>query len=256
MEQQLATNENKNLAVKQWSDEDLGMDNLVTQDVTPPRILLMQPMSEMLQDEKLDAKAGQIRESVEGKKLGGNGTPVKVVPFFTTNTWVIRRKVGEQYEYVGVEDRTAQNAYLEFQYTQDGIEYKREKTMNVFCFLYDDVLAGKYVPYIASFQRTSFTTAGKKLSQLMTLLKGSKRALWSCVLELDSEKKTNDANQSYYTFKLTLAKEQGKELTLSIEQQNEAYTNYLAVREAYNQGKIKKHVDDETSVSSDEDIPF
>lgn len=260
MENQVTVTDKKEIAVQQWSEDDLGMDNLISQDVTPPRIMLMQPMSNMLLDEKLGAKAGQIRESVEGRHLGGNGKALRVVPFFMTNTWVIRKKISDtEFEFVRAEERTAQNANLEFEFVEDGVTHKREKTMNLFCFLHEDVLAGNYVPYMISFQRTSFTTAAKKMSTLMTMLKGSKKPLWSCVLEVDSEKRTNENDKPYYVYKLSLAKNEGKEITLSVDQQNEAYTNYLAVRSAYNQGRIQKHVEERAAKESSEnteDIPF
>ena len=59
--------------------DEWGGSPITSQDIILPRILMMQPMSDMVTEG--NAAFGEFRESLNGTKLGDFKNPIEIVPF-------------------------------------------------------------------------------------------------------------------------------------------------------------------------------
>lgn len=170
-------------------------------DLIIPRLLVMQGLSDMMQDEKLGAKLGEIRESLEGRLVGSKDKPVQFIPFFMNTGWVVREKRNGKFEYLRVEERTASNDGLEWEFQEKNDEGKlvdmtREKTINVYLLIPQEIDRGEYLPYLFTFSRTSFK-AGKVFMTLVEMLKQSRLSPAHRVFELTTVKTENEKGTWY-----------------------------------------------------------
>lgn len=175
-----------------------GAENTVASDLVIPRILLMQAMSKMCQNDKIAARAGEIRGSLDGKLLGGKDKPLRVIPFYFTSTWVKFEMKNGKFEFIGVEDRDATNEDLPWEVEAGGKKFKNTKAINFFVLIPSEVETGEFLPYVMSFQNTSFA-AGRKLVTLAEKLKQFKVPMASKVFEISVSTKQNDKG-SWFIF--------------------------------------------------------
>ena len=73
-------------------------DNVDNEDILIPKILLMQQMSDLVQDDK--AKSGQYCDSVEGNLLADKGANLDMIVFDSIKLWQHFKMVGGKPEYV------------------------------------------------------------------------------------------------------------------------------------------------------------
>ncbi len=110
-------------------------------DLIVEKVLLMQAISKLVKERK--ANAGEIVRSPGGQVLGGIGGPGEVptafyvLPLAILNSWSIMTEKGSQ--WVRREERTLDNEALGFQFTEDGVDLKRYRTIDLICLLESDL---------------------------------------------------------------------------------------------------------------------
>jgi hypothetical protein len=167
-----------------------------TSDLVIPKILLMQGMSKLVQEEK--ARLGEMRDSLDNSLLGSKDTPLEFIPFQVFKSWLIFHVDGNKIEYQGQEPMTAANASWPLEEIVDGKVIRRDKALNFFCVLPSEVEEGLFFPKILSFRRTSYQ-AGKKLETWRAKLKAFNKPLAAKTFKLISNKTENDLGV-FYTF--------------------------------------------------------
>lgn len=147
------------------NDVDWGLDSVDSRDIVIPKLLIMQSTSGLVADEK--AQFGDLVNSVSGEVLGScrekDNKPVKFICIKEDKIWVVLEKVGEKYEFRRNEERTTQSEKLPLEWEENGVFWRRDRTLNYFVLLERDLTNAMPFPYVLSFRRTSFA-AGKVLS--------------------------------------------------------------------------------------------
>lgn len=151
-----------------WGSE--GLDNA---DILIPKVLLMQAMSDLVAQEK--AVTGDFVKSTTKEILGGKLKPFEFIPILSFKTWVIEEKVGEKFEFRGVEQASAEtDDAMEWQ--ENGKTFRRNRCLNFYALLPQDIERERkamqssdipdpddaLLPILISFQRTGYF-AGKEL---------------------------------------------------------------------------------------------
>ena len=182
-----------------WGSEDIGSD-----DITIPKILLMQPMSELVTDGI--AKIGEFRSSLEkDKKLGDAETPLEVITFGSFKTW-IEFKDGE---YLATKKFTPENAELPLEeVAEDGAIITRDKVLNFYCLVPKDVTNNEAFPFVLSCRRTSYN-AGKTIATHIKKLQMFKKPSAAKVFTLKSNKETNDKG-TFFTIQVDVGRDSTK----------------------------------------------
>jgi hypothetical protein len=194
---------------------------VLNSDIIIPKLLLMQGLSDFVADGK--AKIGDMVRSTDCEHIGDGKTPIHFIPLKMTNTWTIKEKVGQKYEFRGIEARNAANEDAEWDFTKNGTDWKRIKTINVFALLPRDVLAFQaeiekvqkegglldldktLMPVVISFQSTSYK-AGQDVATFFTKIKSNLQydktiAPFKYTLSLECEQTENDKGK-FYIFKI------------------------------------------------------
>ena len=176
--------------------EAFGSENIDNEDIILPKLLLMQAMSEAV-NEKETAEAGDILKSTTEVVLGGRSKPVEIIPVSLQKSWVVMKKEGSKFEFVATEPVTAQNANRPLTWTDElHNEFRADKCLNFYVLLKSEVAAavkgeGAAIPCVVSFRRTSYQ-AGRKLASGIAESKFMKQPAFAKSYELRAEKKTND----------------------------------------------------------------
>lgn len=126
-------------------------------DIIIPKILAMQGLSDMVTDGK--AKLGEFRESVSGRLIGSTEKPFDIIPVSIAKMWHIQKRVGKKYEFCRKDPINPQNEDLEWEYTENGEQYKRERAYEVYCLLPEEADG---LPFLMVFKNTSLY-AGRKI---------------------------------------------------------------------------------------------
>jgi hypothetical protein len=189
------------------TNQQMGVEDLLSSDIKIPRALLMQKMSEFVDKEK--AKPGQIVGSLECNVLGGVDKEFLFVPLYIFNTWV----ESENDKYKATLPRTRSNENLPFEeMSAGGVKITRTKSINVFCMALTELESGEALPYQISFRRTSFD-AGRTLITLITKLLMFKKPIYNYVFSISANRQENDKGV-FYTFDVSRAKKEGVDMKL------------------------------------------
>lgn len=118
-----------------------GMEGVDPADVLIPRVLIMQPISELVTEAK--AQAGALVRSTTGEFLGGKKGQDDVfmpfVPLFIQKIWVVMEYVGQKSEFRRTEPYTAQNAQAPWTWQENGAKWERNQANNLFALLPGDI---------------------------------------------------------------------------------------------------------------------
>lgn len=181
-------------------------------DILMPMILLMQGQSELVGDEK--AQVGDIVKSTTKKPIGNKQKPVQFVPLSTFKVWRNFEKIGEKFEYRGTEPYFEKDKDLPWTYEKDGKTMRRDKSINVYVLLVEDVLAeveatkklkesgeipdfdAMCLPAMVGFTRTGFQT-GRVLSTHFAMADNFQIAPWMATFNLATHMEKNDKGQFY-----------------------------------------------------------
>lgn len=161
--------------------------DVVTSDVSIPRLLLCQAISERVMEGK--ATVGQILRSTDNMVIAKKGEKFSIIPLKIENIWINQEIVGKKAEFRGMEPRTALNSDLPWNYQKDGTDWQRVKAITLYGILPQDVQAymnevkravdagdapdlnKTLMPVVITFQSTSFKPGAKPIADFFTRLK-------------------------------------------------------------------------------------
>lgn len=208
-----------------------GADNLISQDIRLPKILLMQAMSDYCLSGK--ARPGELVESFEGSKLGDRKTPVQIIPFYFTNTWTVKKLVNGKYDFHAIEDRGGSDIRREYKEVKDGVEYSNHRTLNIFALIKNGNTA---VPYMISFMNSSFKSAAQPFLNKTQLIKAEGKAPAHYTWNLGVDDDGNDKGK-WVVFTLETAKDDnGKDIPNTNEEVQAAYMAYKSITDSLSSG--------------------
>lgn len=145
-----------------WGNDDIDNDDIVL-----PKILLMQAMSEAV-NEKGIAKPGDIIKSTTEEVMGGLDMPLEIIPLNSFKTWILSMKEGQKFIYKSTEPMTPANVTRKLEWEDDlGNEWRADKSLNFYVLLpveIESALKGDSacIPHLVNFRRTSYM-AGRNL---------------------------------------------------------------------------------------------
>lgn len=185
---------------------ECSTEEILSSNVVIPKLLLMQALSDFVVDGK--AVAGEFVRSSNIEKLGAKEKGVEIIPLTFTNTWIIKEKVGNKYEFRGIEPMTAANQDLPWDFKQNGTDWKRVKSINLYALLPADIHAEQaemakaangedadpdkaLIPVVLSFRSTSFP-AGKDVVTHFAKAKKFKLPGYVSVLKVTARHEKND----------------------------------------------------------------
>lgn len=190
-----------------WGGEDIS-----NEDIIIPKILLMQPMSELVTDGV--ARIGEFRDSMnKDRKLGDEKTAVELIIFGTFKTWLEFKDD----EYLSTKQWSPQNADLKLEeVVEDGSIIRRDKVLNFYCLIPGDIASGEPFPFVLSCRRTS-AMAGKTINTHIKKLQMFKKPSAAKVFALTSRKETNDKGTFFVSEINVLRDSTPEELTAAYE---------------------------------------
>lgn len=191
----------------------VGGEDILSSSIIIPKLLLMQGLSEFVNDRK--AQQGDMVRSTTGEKLGDLEVPVEFIPLTFTNTWILNEKIGGKFEYRGQEPMTAKNQDLPWEFKKDGADWRRIKSLNVYALLPKDIRAEAeelkkaasgempdpdkaLLPVMISFRSTGYS-AGKSISTHFAKAKTFGLKGYVSVMKLKCYQEKNDKG-AFYVF--------------------------------------------------------
>lgn len=154
-------------------------------DIILPKILPLHYMSEKVKDKHIDAKAGEMRDTLFNEKFGDTDTPFEFIPFGLHKFWTVCKKQGN--EFIEKLPWTPGNANRPF---EDG-DIKNYLTYEAFVLLPSKLKEGYKLPYVLSFRSTSAKT-GKMLANQQMNLAMQGQNFWNVVFSLSVKEDSND----------------------------------------------------------------
>lgn len=184
------------------ANEAWGCEEMSSADIRIPRILLMQPLSVAVSEDK--AQPGDMINSLDQKVLCGKKDTMAIVPIYFFKNWQIMEELNGKFEFKCVEPYTASNANRPREEILNGVKVQNNLGYNMLCMLEKDLSDPTSFPYVLTFRRMN-SNCGKDLVGY-----GQKAALGNkppCIytIELGSEIKKNDKG-SFYVNKITNAR--------------------------------------------------
>lgn len=157
----VATTQTKALAIAEdFKDGGWDAEVIDTKDILIPKMLLMHPTSDLVK--KGTRNIGEVIKSTTEEVVGKRGETFDVLVFEKWKDWRIMKKNPQgRYEYVRTEPWTAANDEQAWDYTENGEEFRRDKTMNFYGLLAKDIAKGSAFPVRLAFVRTGFRTGLK-----------------------------------------------------------------------------------------------
>jgi hypothetical protein len=233
---QLAKKEPTQLAVA--PEPQVLTQEILSSDIIIPRLLLMQGLSEAVSERKKTPdnqviQQGDMIRSTTLEKLGDPDKPVEFVPLKMVAQWILSEKIGQKFEFRKSIPRTAANEDLAWEYKENGIDWRRTKSLDVYALLPQDVAAYQtemakvaetgdlpdlnktLLPVVISFRSTSFT-AGRTIATFFAQVRDALRVdpnvkSYGYTLPLTCYQDKNDKG-SYYVFKVGAPKKLATEL--------------------------------------------
>lgn len=144
---------------------------LGAQDIIIPKLLIMQPTSDMVTEG--NAVMGEFRDSVSKEKLGSIADPINFIPFHVEKVWdILEQQDDEQYKWRRseplIEDplKPGYNDNLKWTDIENGINIKRVRRMNFYVMLASQLKEGNAVPYVLAFRSTGYREGKKVFTQM------------------------------------------------------------------------------------------
>ena len=207
-----ASSEVANMAdVSAWGSQELS-----SQDIVIPRLLIMQGMSEMVTEGK--AKFGDIIDNLEEAVVGSFDTPVEIIPFKLERVWRVQKAAGkgELIRTIPIVSNPESPDFNDNMPYDDADKETGEAIRNFRAFRYYVVLAkdveeGTFtLPYMVEFKSTSLK-AGKKLATTMyTKNRAAGLSPAARVFELSLSKQSND-NGTFAVFDVKATRASNKD---------------------------------------------
>jgi len=187
----MALSKGKEVAKKEATEVTVGADDFGTaggiEDITIPRINVMQKMSKLLEDRE-DLKVGDFVESLADEKVGSIKDPLEFIPFYMEKLWFRSVKVGNSYEFLNVEDFSQANSRRRYYETVDGEDYKNELHYKFYCVLPSD----QSIPYAITFKGMSQRIGKALYTQMYVKNKVARLSPAGKVMTLAGSKEENE----------------------------------------------------------------
>ncbi len=179
-------------ALAEFEGQTWGGEGIDNSDILVPKIWLMQPMSDLVTDQK--AVIGEFRDSLnKDRVLGTVDKPVELIVFGSFKT-IIEFK---DKEYVRTIPWSAEAAGLPIEdVAPDNTVIHRDHVLNYYVILPEDVKSGEVFPYVLSCKRTS-RPAGKKIATQIKKLAMFKKPSAAKVLALSSYLDSNEKGKFF-----------------------------------------------------------
>lgn len=169
------------------SMDDFGVPDVTSKDILIPKVLCMQKMSKLVEDEK--AKVGDFVDSLTGDVIASIVKPLEFIPFYLEKLWFRSRKEGTRFKLEEITPVTPENEGRRYQEMIGGNEYRNEKHMQFYCILPHDPT----LPYIITFKVKS-ERAGKALAtQMYVKNRAAGKTPAAKVMALSGHKEENEA---------------------------------------------------------------
>lgn len=159
-----------NYDVAQFADVALDVNEnseLFSNDILIPKIWLIQAMSELRKQKKADE--GQFVDSQTGELLADEGEVLNFVVLKTFKRWHTFKLNGDKKEFVSSDIMTLENANWKYDFTEDGVDYKRRQVISAYVLIERDAVKGANKPYIIDFASSSKYGGRKMISDIKTL---------------------------------------------------------------------------------------
>jgi hypothetical protein len=188
MDQQLSKPEKKPNMLASLKECSWGTEDLDASDIIIPRLLLMQAMSEFVQNKK--AQSGDFVNSVTMERLGGVDAPLELILVDSFKNWIISEKGPKEgkFKFKEVFAWKDGNPDWKFEEVENGITTRRYKCLN-FYVLPTGSLDG--FPLLLSFRSSSYQ-AGRKLVNFATEAKMYRKPMAYKTVKLGAMQVTND----------------------------------------------------------------
>ena len=167
---------------------------LTAQDVMIPKVLLMQKMSQLVENEDNDIKEGDFVHSLSEEIIGDKNKPLSVVVIGMFKTVII----SENGEYARTESWTPELAKLPYEETVDGVTVNRSTALNYYVLLKKDIAEMEAFPHVITFKRTG-VKAGKTLGTHLLMLEDFGKKPYFKNFILGAKKEKGDKG-SYYVW--------------------------------------------------------
>lgn len=184
--------------VKQDIAQSMADMGISASDLVIPKLLLMQPTSEMVGDEK--AKVGDVVNSQTLEILGNDKASLEIIPLKLFKTWRIMDMSVKPAKLLRTENVTSQNEKLPWEGNEDGKPIRRDFCHNFFVLLLPEVEAGEAFPAVIQFKRTS-SYAGRQLSTQLFKMAALGRKAFSQTVIVSVGKEKHETN-TYALFKI------------------------------------------------------
>ena len=149
-------------------------------DLLIPKLFTLNPLSKLVQEQPKKFPAGCIIKSTTQKVVADQEKGVEFIPFYYEKRWKVERKGATKFEFARYEPFTPENATLPWEFQEDGVEHRRNTTLDFFVLLVPEIKEGlkaeetlrkggfvdpdeMLFPVCISFNRTSYN-AGKLLA--------------------------------------------------------------------------------------------
>lgn len=242
--------------------EEAAAQEVLKGDVLIPKLLLMQGLSEFVNERK--AAQGDMVRSLTGEVVGNPDKPVEFIPVMYTNTWVEEELVGKKYEFRQEVPRNARNEADPWEFTHNGAPWRRKKSINLYAILTKDIAAE--AEEIRKFKETGELPDADKalLPVLISFRSTSFKAGMKLATHFQKAKKFGVPGY-VNTFKLKCYQDkndQGTYYVLDVESAGKTAPEALKLAQEWNQilstGSVKVHEVDAASKgdANEDDIPF
>lgn len=192
------TTENGVPAVKQSSEVSTevkvlgGAEGLTSRDTIATKIFHQQSTSDLVKAKQ--AEDGDFCDSVTGEVLVKKDKPLRILILLTyINIQTLKEQPNGKFKYHSTEAQTAENANFEYEYEENGENYRRRLQYNYFCMVegYLDEL-----PFVLSLTSTKVKVA-RKMNTLMMKMTAANLPSWARYFELHNVLEKNDEGSWY-----------------------------------------------------------
>lgn len=179
--------------------EAWGPANITAKDMVIPKILAQQFMSEKVKNE--EAKYGEMRDTLSNNKFGDLETPFEVVPFLLQKKWIefdlIPQKGGgvkrEFKNIVMIQDNPGLPGFNDdLPLRDEEAKLERDRVMDFFVLIPEEVKKGEALPYVLSFRRTSLKAGQKMATQMFVRNAAAGKIPPATAMEVSMKSKEND----------------------------------------------------------------
>jgi len=180
------------VAVSAESSGTFG-SQISAEDIILPKILLMQSISELVEDDTNAAKSGDFVHSLDEVVVGSKANnPVEFIALGMYKTI----QTFEDNKYVKTESWSPELAQLAYEETLGGKVVNRNTVMNYYVIRPSDIESMQVFPFVISFKRTSLK-GGKKLATKLMMLEEFGAEMYAKTFKLVAKQEEGDKGKYY-----------------------------------------------------------